>query len=174
MGHGIAYVALLSGHTVALGDPDRDALLAAHARIEAAFDRAIERGKATDADRRSALERLATYPTVEPAAEGADILIEAVPARIDLKRALLSTAQHRARPHATAATGAPSLSVSAVAPARAQPGRVIGMHSFNPLPAMRLVELLRGRATSDATVADARPLAESLGKTAIVVNDTPG
>ena len=174
MGHGIAYVALLSGHTVGLADPDRDALLAAHARIEAAFDRAIERGKATDADRRSALERLATYPAVEPAAEGADILIEAVPERIDLKRALFSTAQHAVPPHAILATNTSSLSITDIAAAVAQPARVIGMHFFNPVPAMRLVELVRGRATSDATVADARAFAESLGKTAIVVNDTPG
>jgi 3-hydroxybutyryl-CoA dehydrogenase len=174
MGHGIAYVALLAGHTVSLADADRDALLAAHARIESAFDRAIERGKATEADRRSALTRLATYPAVEPAAQDADILIEAVPERIDLKRALFSTAQHAAPPDAILATNTSSLSITDIAAAVAQPGRVIGMHFFNPVAAMRLVELVRGRATSDATVDGARAFAESLGKTAIVVNDAPG
>lgn len=174
MGHGIAYVALLAGYTVALADADRDALLAAHARIETAFDRAIERGKASEADRRSALARLATYPAVEDAAANADILIEAVPERIDLKRALFATAQHAAPPQAILATNTSSLSVTDIAAAVAQPARVIGMHFFNPVPAMRLVELVRGRATSDATVSTARAFAESLGKTPIVVNDTPG
>lgn len=174
MGHGIAYAALAGGHGVALADSDRDALLLAHSRIESAFARGIERGKVTERDRDAGLERLTTWPALELAAEGADIVIEAVPERIDLKRALFTAAQHAAPPHAILASNTSSLSIAAIAAAVTQPGRVIGLHFFNPVPVMRLVEVVRGPATSDATLATALAFVESLGKTAIVVRDSPG
>src|SRR5690606_3616624 len=93
MGHGIAYAALAAGHDVALADADRDALLAAHERIAGSFDAAISRGKATAESRDAALARLTTHPDLESAASGADLVIEAVPERIELKRALFLTAQ---------------------------------------------------------------------------------
>jgi 3-hydroxybutyryl-CoA dehydrogenase len=174
MGHGIAYVALASGYRVALADADRDALLAAHARIHEAFAQGIARGKLDAATRDAALQRLTTHPALEDAAKDADILIEAVPERIELKRALFAAAQGAAPAHAILASNTSSLSISAIAVAVAQPGRVIGMHFFNPVAAMRLVEIVRGQATSEATVEAARAFAGSLGKTPIVVGDSPG
>jgi 3-hydroxybutyryl-CoA dehydrogenase len=174
MGHGIAHAALAAGYHVALADADRDALLAALARIREAFETGIERGKLDAAARDAALARLTTHPALEEAARGADIVIEAVPERIELKRALFAAAQGAAPPHAILASNTSSLSISAIAAAVAQPGRVIGLHFFNPVAAMRLVEIVRGQATSDVTVDAARAFAESLGKTAIVVGDTPG
>ncbi len=174
MGHGIAHAALAAGYHVALADADRDALLAALARIREAFEKGIERGKLDAAARDAALARLTTHPALEEAARGADIVIEAVPERIELKRALFAAAQGAAPPHAILASNTSSLSISAIAAAVAQPGRVIGLHFFNPVAAMRLVEIVRGQATSDVTVDAARAFAESLGKTAIVVGDTPG
>ena len=174
MGHGIAYVALAAGYEVALADADRDALLSAHDRITQSFATAIERGKLSAQDRDAALRRFATFPALEPAAAAADIVIEAVPERIDLKRSLFSAAYSAAPAHAVLASNTSSLPISSIAAAVPQPSRVIGMHFFNPVAAMRLVEIVRAPATSDATVASARAFAESLGKTPIVVQDSPG
>jgi 3-hydroxybutyryl-CoA dehydrogenase len=174
MGHGIAHAALAAGYRVALADADRDALLAAHERIREAFAKGIERGKLDTAARDAALARLVTHPALEDAARDADLVIEAVPERIELKRALFTAAQGAAPAHAILASNTSSLSISAIAAAVAQPGRVVGMHFFNPVAAMRLVEIVRGQATADATLEAARAFAESLGKTPIVVGDSPG
>ena len=174
MGHGIAYVALAAGYEVALADADRDALLAAHGRIADSFTVAIERKKLSPDDRDVALARLTTHPSLELAATDADLVIEAVPERIELKRSLFAAAHAAAPPHAILASNTSSLSIAAIAAAVPRADRVIGMHFFNPVAAMRLVEIVRGPATSDATVAAARAFAESLGKTPIVVQDSPG
>lgn len=174
MGHGIAHAALAAGYRVALADADRDALLSALQRIREAFEKGIERGKLDAPARDAALGRLMTHPALEDAARDADLVIEAVPERIELKRALFTAAQGAAPPHAILASNTSSLSISAIAAAVAQPGRVIGLHFFNPVAAMRLVEIVRGQATSDTTLDAARGFVESLGKTAIVVGDTPG
>ena len=174
MGQGIAYVALAAGYEVSLADADRNALLAAHDRITESFAVAIERKKLSMADRDAALARLTTFPALEPAAAGADLLIEAVPERIDLKRSLFSAAYAAAPAHAVLASNTSSLPISSIAAAVPRPERVVGMHFFNPVAAMRLVEIVRGQATSEPTVAAARAFAESLGKTPIVVHDSPG
>lgn len=174
MGHGIAHAALAAGYQVDLADADRDALLLAHSRIEAAFAKGIERGKLGPADRDAALARLTTHPALEDAARSADLLIEAVPERIELKRALFGAAQAAAPPHAILASNTSSLSIAEIAAAVHQPGRVVGLHFFNPVAAMRLVEVVRAPATSEATLTAVRTFVESLGKTPIVVGDTPG
>ncbi|HEX6089884.1 MAG TPA: 3-hydroxyacyl-CoA dehydrogenase family protein [Gemmatimonadales bacterium] len=174
MGHGIAYVALAAGYEVALADADRDALLAAHDRIAESFAAAIERKKLSVADRDAGLARLTTFPALESAAAGADLVIEAVPERMELKRSLFTAAHAAAPPHAILASNTSSLSISDIAAAVPRPERVVGMHFFNPVAAMRLVEIVRGAATSDTAVEAARAFAESLGKTGIVVRDSPG
>ena len=174
MGHGIAYVTLAAGYDVALADADRDALLAAHGRIADSFDVAIERKKLSPGDRDAALARLTTHPALELAARDADLVIEAVPERMELKRSLFAAAHAAAPAHAILATNTSSLSIAAIAAAVPRAERILGMHFFNPVAAMRLVEIVRGPATSDATIAEARAFAESLGKTPIVVQDSPG
>lgn len=174
MGRGIAYVALVAGYTVSLHDADADALGAAIGRIGAAFDKGIERGKVIPEQRDAALAQLTVATDLATALGGAGIVIEAVPERIQLKREIFRAAEERAPAGALLATNTSSLPVSSIADAVADPGRVVGLHFFNPVPAMRLVEVVRGRETTDATIARARSFAESLGKEPIVVRDSPG
>ena len=174
MGRGIAYVALVAGHAVSLYDAEAEALGAALGRITGAFDKGIERGKVTAELRDAALARLTVATELAGALAGADVVIEAVPERIQLKREVFRAAEERAPAGALLATNTSSLPVSSIADAVADPARVVGMHFFNPVPAMRLVEIVRGRETTDATVERARAFAESLGKVPIVVRDSPG
>ena len=174
MGRGIAYVALAAGYAVSLYDAEAEALGAAMGRIAGAFDKGIERGKATAAQRDAALAQLTVATDLDAALAGAGVVIEAVPERIQLKREVFRAAEVAAPAGALLATNTSSLPVSSIADAVADPSRVVGLHFFNPVPAMRLVEVVRGRETTDATVERARAFAESLGKVPIVVRDSPG
>jgi 3-hydroxybutyryl-CoA dehydrogenase len=174
MGHGITAVAAMAGAHVALADEDPVAPAAALIRIGAALDRAIERGKLKSADRAAALGRVRAASGLADALRDADLVIEAIPERLDLKQALFRDLERHAPAGAILATNTSSLSVSSIAQAVSTPERVVGMHFFNPVPAMKLVEIVRGRDTSDATIAAARGIAEWLGKTPIVVRDSPG
>ena len=174
MGHGIAYVAAAAGYTVALADANEAALGIAREKIGASFAKAIERGKSTAAARSEALARLEFTTRIEDAVTEAGIVVEAVPERIELKRSLFRDVERYARADALLGTNTSSLSISSIAEAVRDKRRVIGLHFFNPVPVMKLLEIVRGEETSDATVERARTLAERLGKTAIVVRDTPG
>lgn len=174
MGHGIAYVAAVAGCAVKITDADLTRLPKARAQIERAFAKAIERGRSTPAARDAALARLADAPTVADAVAGAGVVIEAVPERLDLKQRLFGEVEPLVGPDTLLASNTSSLSIGAIAFGLARPHRFLGLHFFNPVPAMRLLEIVRGPATSDATVARARELATLLGKEPIVVRDAPG
>lgn len=174
MGAGIAYVSAVAGYEVALADTNGSSLAAAEARIDEMFTKAIQQGRLAEEDQAPARGRLSRHPSLEEAARDAELVIEAVPERIELKRALFTAAQHVAAPHAILASNTSSLPIAMIAAAVSQPERVVGLHFFNPVPAMRLVEVVRGPATSDSTVAEMQSFARSLGKTAIVVQDSPG
>jgi 3-hydroxybutyryl-CoA dehydrogenase len=174
MGHGIAYVALASGRQVALVDADARTLSSGMTRIRASFDKGIERGKVTAEQRDAALARLETPHELAAAVRDADLVVEAVTERLELKRQIFTAAERHANQRAILASNTSSLSITAIAEALDQPSRMIGMHFFNPVPVMRLVELVRGQATSDAIVEQCREFARSLGKTPIVVRDSPG
>lgn len=174
MGHGIAYVASAAGYEVRLSDNNRDVLNAARQRIHDAFSKAIERGKATTASRDDALTRLTFHASVQEAAADADLVIEAIPERLDLKRALVAELETVIGSEAILGTNTSSLSITRIAESARHPERVVGLHFFNPVPVMKLLEIVRGERTSDATLAAARHLAERLQKTPIVVRDTPG
>ena len=174
MGHGIAYVALASGYMVALVDGDAAALERGGERIRGAFGKAIERGKATPEHRDAALARLARSGDVTDAVREADLVVEAVPEQVALKQRLFGVLDRAAPPGAILASNTSSLSIDELAAAVRDPARVVGLHFFNPVPVMRLVEIVRGPRTSDETVAKSRQFAESLGKTPIVVRDAPG
>ena len=174
MGHGIAYVSALNGYRVTLGDADPATLETGLARIRAAFEAAIERRKCTVEQRDDALRRLMTAQALPDVVVGADLVIEAVPERLDLKRHVLAETERHVRPETIIASNTSSLSISSIADALERRDRVVGLHFFNPVPAMRLVEIVRGSDTSDATIAAGRDFATSLGKTAIVVRDSPG
>ena len=174
MGHGIAYVAAASGCKVTLVDAQPQVLAQGRAKIEAAFDKAIERGKSTPDLRSAALARLSTSGDLATAVVGSDVIVEAVPENIELKRRIFAEVEKHAPKAAILATNTSSLSITSIAESVADPGRVVGMHFFNPVPVMKLVEIVRGAETRAATVDRVKTLAESFGKTAIVVNDTPG
>jgi 3-hydroxybutyryl-CoA dehydrogenase len=174
MGHGIAYVALAAGCTVAIVDADRRALDRGLERIRAAFDKAIERGKSTPDLRREALEHPTPWERVPDAVGTADLVIEAVPEKLALKQRLLAEVEQWAPRSAVLATNTSSLSITEVASVLRHPARAVGLHFFNPVPAMKLLEIVRGRDTGAEVVDRCRGFAAALGKTPIVVRDTPG
>lgn len=174
MGHGIAYVAALAGCPVTLTDADPEQLPRAARQIEAAFAKAIARGKCTPEARDAALGRFEHAPTPAAAVAGADVVIEAVPERLDTKQRLFAEIEHYVARETMLASNTSSLSISAIASVLRHRERMLGLHFFNPVPVMRLVEIVRGEATDDATVDRARDLATLLRKEAIVVRDSPG
>jgi 3-hydroxybutyryl-CoA dehydrogenase len=174
MGHGIAYVASLAGHQVRLADADAGTLERGIKRIRASFDTAIARGKCTPVERDAALAALAPCASAVEAARGADLVIEAVPEKLELKQRLLAELEPVVADGAVLASNTSSLSITAIASALQRPDRVIGMHFFNPVPVMKLLELVRGERTTDTVTDRARAFAERIGKTPIVVRDTPG
>ena len=174
MGHGIAYVACAAGYTVRLHDANGVALSQAAPRISSAYDKAIQRGKATAADRDAGLARLSTSDSLRDAVRDADVVIEAIPERLDLKQALFREVEGVVGESALLGSNTSSLSIASIGEKLRHPERVIGMHFFNPVPVMKLVELVRAPATGAAAVDRARAFVASLGKTAIVVGDSPG
>ena len=174
MGHGIAYVAAASGYDVRLADADATTLATGMRRIRDAFDKAIERGKATPDSRDQGLRRLTSAGSAVEAAKDADLVIEAVPERLELKQSIFRGIERSLSPNAILGSNTSSLSITRIAEGLAHPGRVVGLHFFNPVPVMKLLEIVRGEHTSDDVVDSARAFATSLGKTPIVVRDTPG
>lgn len=174
MGHGIAQVAALAGYEVRLFDIQPDALDAARDRIEANLDGGIRRGKVTQDERDRVDARLTFTRYLREAAEDVELVIEAVPEQLDLKRKILLACAEAAAEGAVLATNTSSLSISRIADELPGPERVVGMHFFNPVHIMALVEIVRGPETADETVARAREAAERMGKTPIVIADSPG
>jgi len=173
MGLGIAHVAALAGIEVRLRDIGGAVLDAAMSKIRSNLDKGVERGKLEAAERDAALARIATTVDLEASVQGVDAIIEAVPESLELKRQIFETVHRAAPAHALLATNTSSLSIAKIAEA-ADPARVVGMHFFNPVHIMKLVEIVRHAGSSAAAVACARGLAERFGKTPIVVEDAPG
>jgi len=174
MGQGIAYVAALAGIDVTLVDVDAERVANGIAKIAQSLDGGVARGKVTPEARTAAAARLHANTSVAEAVRDADVVIEAVPEQLALKQSLFQAIDGAAPAHAVLASNTSSLSIGAIAASVADPSRVVGMHFFNPVHAMKLVEVVRGAATSDATANAAVALAGRLGKTPIVVRDTPG
>lgn len=173
MGHGIAQVAATAGFAVRLADAAPGAVARGLERIGANLDGAVARGKLTAAERDAALARIEAADGLAAAAHGAALVVEAVPEDLELKRRLFAELD-RAAEDAVLATNTSALSVGAIAAATAHPSRVVGMHFFNPVHRMKLVEVVTHDGTSpsarDAVVAAAR----RMGKEPIVVRDSPG
>jgi 3-hydroxybutyryl-CoA dehydrogenase len=174
MGAGIAHVVALAGHDVRLFDVSAAALGGARERIRAGLERGVELGRVEPAERDAALSRLRTESGLADAVTGADLVIEAVPERLELKRELLSEVADLVSADCLLASNTSSLSISAIAEPVAGAERVLGLHFFNPVPAMALVEIVRGDRTAERVVERALSFAEGLGKTPIVVRDSPG
>ncbi len=173
MGHGIAQVAAMAGCTVVLADADAAALERGLGRVRDNLDKGVARGKVEPEVRDLALANLSSG-TPATAAAGAELLIEAVPERIDLKQRIFAELATHAPSSCVFATNTSSLSVAKIASALDDPGRVVGMHFFNPVHIMKLLELIRSEHTRPQVIEAARAFGERIGKTVIVVRDAPG
>ena len=174
MGRGIAYLAALSGFDAVLYDVEQSALDAARSAVEDIVRKGVEKGKLAESAGREALERLQLIPELEPAVSGADLIVEAVPEDFDLKKDLFSQADLFCGPETIIASNTSSISISKLAASVERRDRFIGMHFFNPPHLMKLIEIVRGDRTEDATVEQVREVAEKMGKTPIIVRDSPG
>lgn len=174
MGHGIAQVAAMAGCGVSLYDPQPGATDAALSRIRGNLDRGVERGKVDSETRGRAIANLRPAGGIRDAVEDAELVIEAVPERMDVKLRLFRDVDVHAPSGAILASNTSSLSVSELATATTRPQRVVGLHFFNPVHIMKLLEVVRGRETSQDTVEAALAFAGRIGKEPIVVTDTPG
>ncbi|MEV5238621.1 3-hydroxyacyl-CoA dehydrogenase family protein [Streptomyces cinnamoneus] len=173
MGTGLAEVLTLAGRDVVGIDVSDAAALRAGAALEAATARAVERGRITEAERRAALARFRTSRELSAAAD-ADLVIEVVPEDYDLKHEVFTALDAVVRPTAILATGTNALSVTRLAADSARPERVLGLHFFNPAPAMRLVEVVSSVLTAPDAVTAVTELARELGKEPVAVGDRPG
>jgi 3-hydroxybutyryl-CoA dehydrogenase len=174
MGHGIAYVAALARCPVVLTDSRADALPAAVERIEGLLRGGLDRGKLTEDDRAEVHRRLRTEASLNGAVRDADVVVEAVVEDLGVKQRLFRDIERFAPPQAVLASNTSSLSVGAIAGAAEDPGRVVGMHFFNPVHLMRLVEVVRHERVRADVVDRVLALARLLGKEPIVVADSPG
>ncbi len=174
MGHGIAQVAAQSGYEVTLYDVARPALERARQRIEASLEKLLGKGRISEADRSATLERIEETASLSEALRQADVVVEAAPERIELKLELFAQIDRHAPPGALLGTNTSSLSVTEIAGATGRPQDVIGLHFFNPVPVMKLLEVVRGLRTSDETTERALAFGRSLGKEPITVRDWPG
>jgi len=174
MGGGIAQVAARAGYRTALFDVAPGAAVRALERIADSLARAVEKGRCTAEEREAALARLEAAADLEKLAAEADLLIEAVPEDLALKQDLFARLSRAARPEAILASNTSSLPITAIAQAARDPERVVGMHFFNPVPAMKLVEVVQGERTHPMVVAAARAVGARMGKEVVVVRDAPG
>lgn len=173
MGHGIAHAAMAGGFETRLFDISRQMLDRARASIEQIVAKSIELGKATPADAGATLRRLQTLASLEEALAGAQFVIEAVPERIDLKISLLTQVEALA-PDVVIASNTSALSLTEIAGALKNPSRVAGMHFFNPVQKMKLVEIVRALESSSATLQAVEEVAHRMGKETVVVREAPG
>lgn len=174
MGSGIAHVCALAGLQVALFDADPDAADRAKRTIARNLDRQASKGRISPEQREDALDRIAAPRSLDDAAAQADMVIEAVSERTEVKHALFEALDRLAPEHALLASNTSSISITGIAACTGRPAQVVGMHFMNPVPVMQLVEVVRGMATSEATARAVVDLSRALGKTPVEVRDFPG
>lgn len=174
MGHGIAQVAAQSGLPVTLHDVSEEALGRAKANIERSTRKLAEKGLISDEVRNAALERITLTTDLEKLAQSADIVIEAVTEDAQLKFKLFEQLDRLCSPDALLVSNTSSVSITHIGGHTSRPEKVMGMHFMNPVPLMRLVELIRGLVTSEETVARTRAMAVSMGKEVVSAEDYPG
>ncbi len=173
MGNGIVHVFAQNGLDVTMVDVRQEALDQARDTIRGNMDRQIKKGALAEADRNAALGRI-TAATELAAVAGADLVVEAATENRDLKFRIFADMDAHAPEHAILATNTSSISITEIAARTKRPGQVIGMHFMNPVPVMKLVEIIRGLATTDETTRTTVALAVQLGKTVAEAQDYPG
>ena len=174
MGLGIAQVAAMGGFETILFDIADEQLQRAVARIEKNLAKGVELGKVEKETADAARARLSTSTVLEDALRGADMMIEAVPEKLDLKRGIFKTADEVMKPEAILASNTSGLSVTAIGEATGRADRVIGMHFFNPVHIMKLIEIIRSKETSDETYAITEAVSHRMGKETVEVNESAG
>ncbi|MEJ2085330.1 MAG: 3-hydroxybutyryl-CoA dehydrogenase [Acidobacteriota bacterium] len=173
MGHGIAQVAVQSGFSVMLVDIFPEVLDSALGRIESGLTRARDKGRISETDLARARENLSTSSDLESLV-GADLVIEAVVERFDVKRQVLVELDALVPTTTILATNTSSISITRLAAATKRPEKIIGMHFMNPVPVMRLIEIIRGLATSQETYERVEEVSRQMNKTPVEVHDAPG
>jgi 3-hydroxybutyryl-CoA dehydrogenase len=173
MGNGIAHVAALSGVQVVMRDLTDAFVRKGLDTIAKNLQRGVDKGKMTASDKDAVLARISGTTRLEDLS-GCDVVVEAAIEKLDVKLELFKTLDGLVKPGAILATNTSSLPITKIAAATGRPDRVIGMHFMNPVPLMKLVEVIRGLQTSDATAAETKALAESMGKTPVECRDFPG
>jgi 3-hydroxybutyryl-CoA dehydrogenase len=173
MGSGIAQVFAQSGFSVTLQDVSPPALDRARAGIEKSLAKFVEKGKLSASDRDATLGRLETSATLDTLAE-AEFVVEAIVEETQAKRSLFAQLDQIVKPEVVLASNTSSISLTLIGAATRRPDKVLGMHFMNPVPLMSLVELIRGQATSDESMATATELTKALGKVPVEAADYPG
>ena len=174
MGSGIAQVCAQTGWQTRLYDAFPEGLQKGMDSISAFWEKGIARGKTTEQQKSEWSANLSLHGDMSAAVSGADLVIEAVPEVMELKQSIFSQLEEMAPPHAILATNTSGLQIGDIASATECPERVIGMHFFNPVPLMALLELVRHESCSDDTVEAAQSIGSAMGKETILVRDVPG
>jgi 3-hydroxybutyryl-CoA dehydrogenase len=174
MGRGIAYAAVAGGYRTFLHDVSAEALERARQQVRADLDEGRARGKITAGDAEAASERLRLEPDLDRAVAEAGFVIEAVPEQIELKLRIFARLDVACGEGVVLASNTSSLSVTEIAAATRRPSRVIGMHFFNPVPKMKLIEIVSGLETSEEAVRLTEAVARGMGKETVVVRESPG
>ena len=174
MGHGIAHVCATAGMRVRLYDAIAGAAASGLGKIAKNLDKGVELKKVTQEDRDAAVGRITAIEDLAAACDGTDLVIEAIPEKLELKREVFGVIDRSAPARALLATNTSSLPIKRIAESIANPARLVGMHFFNPVHVMKLLEVVRHDASDPAAVALAVAVGEKLGKTPITVADSPG
>lgn len=174
MGAGIAQSAAVGGFEVSLREVEEKRLSAARQEIERRLEREAQKERLSREETDAALGRISYFTDLAESVEGADLVVEAVPEQMGLKVEIFSELDALCAPKTVLATNTSTMSPTEIAAATSRPDRCIAMHFFNPVPRMKLVELVRGLDTSDETTGTARNVAESMGKETVEVNEFPG
>jgi len=174
MGHGIAHAAMTAGYETTLFDVSQAQLDKGQAAIEAVIARGVELGKVTAEDAAAMRSRLRLAAAVADAVKDADIVIEAAPEKIDLKLTLFREVEAAAPAHAVLASNTSALSITEMAAVLANPGRMGGMHFFNPVHRMKLIEVVKALETTPETIKTMEEVSARMGKETVLVKESPG
>ncbi len=174
MGNGIAHVFAQNGNKVNLVDISQDSLDRGMSTITKNLDRMVAKEKIDEAKKEETLGNIKTFTSIEEGVKGAELVIEAATERLDLKLKIFAQLDEICDKDTVLATNTSSISITKIAAATKRPDKVIGMHFMNPVPVMKLVEIIRGYSTSDVTTANIIDLSKKLGKTPTECNDYPG
>ncbi|QPA33094.1 3-hydroxyacyl-CoA dehydrogenase family protein [Thermaerobacillus caldiproteolyticus] len=174
MGSGIAQSVAMGNKTVYLYDISEEALEKGRAAIQKSLTRFVKAGRLSEQEAKQAIECIQTSTDLQETVKNADVVIEAVPEDLSLKKQVFQELDRYAKRGAILATNTSELSITAIAAATTRPDKVIGMHWFNPAPVMKLIEIVKGMTTSEETIAVIQQLSEEIGKETVIVKDMQG